>query len=156
EDRLADHLPELASLAEQLGRIFEARGFRQLAARGGMASSRPANDLTRGGQSAAARSPSGATSAQLLAGLRSEASPAPSRQSAAGGPLAIPRFEDQATAAGLAEFVQDNGVSPIHQLPEMSSGGVALLDYDGDGWLDVFCVQGGRFPPGPGVASPGD
>ena len=29
------------------------------------------------------------------------------------------------------------------------SGGVGLLDYDGDGWLDVYCVQGGAFPPPP-------
>ena len=33
------------------------------------------------------------------------------------------------------------------------SGGVGLLDYDGDGWLDVYCVQGGPFPP-PGPAPP--
>jgi hypothetical protein len=26
---------------------------------------------------------------------------------------------------------------------------MALLDYDGDGWLDVYCVQGGPFPPVP-------
>ena len=36
---------------------------------------------------------------------------------------------------------------PNRQLPEMSCGGVGLLDYDGDGFLDVYLVQGGPFPP---------
>ena len=34
----------------------------------------------------------------------------------------------------------------------MASGGVGLLDYDGDGFLDVYGVQGGVFPPGPNAA----
>ena len=40
--------------------------------------------------------------------------------------------------------------TPMRQLPETMGGGVGLLDYDGDGWLDVYCVQGGPFPPVPG------
>jgi hypothetical protein len=59
----------------------------------------------------------------------------------------VPSFTDDAGAVGL-RFIFDNGSSPLHQLPEQSSGGVALLDYDGDGWLDVYCAQGGVFPPG--------
>jgi hypothetical protein len=38
----------------------------------------------------------------------------------------------------------------------MASGGVGLLDYDGDGFLDVYCVQGGHFPPLSEAADSGD
>jgi tetratricopeptide (TPR) repeat protein len=55
-----------------------------------------------------------------------------------------PDFVDDAAAAGLA-FLFDNGQTPEHLLPETMSGGVAMLDYDGDGWLDVYCVQGGAI-----------
>jgi hypothetical protein len=45
-------------------------------------------------------------------------------------------------------------------LPETMSGGVGLLDFNGDGWLDVYVVQGGPFPPRAGSAAaatlPGD
>src|SRR5262249_10893104 len=44
------------------------------------------------------------------------------------------------------------------RLPETMGGGVAVLDYDGDGWLDIYCVQGGRLPDedGPPPAPQGD
>src|SRR5262249_55904346 len=57
---------------------------------------------------------------------------------------------DDAEADGV-RFVQDNGQTPRKLLPETMSGGVALLDYDGDGRLDIYLVQSGGFPP---VANP--
>ncbi len=38
----------------------------------------------------------------------------------------------------------------------MASGGVGLIDYDGDGFIDVYCVQGGPFPPISGKSGSGD
>jgi hypothetical protein len=85
----------------------------------------------------------------------SGAAPGPKRARPWGVAVVIPSFTDDAEAVGL-RFTYDNGSSTIHQLPEQSGGGVALLDYDGDGWLDVYCVQGGPFPPGLDRPPPGD
>jgi hypothetical protein len=34
-------------------------------------------------------------------------------------------------------------VSPDHYLPETMGPGVAFLDYDNDGWMDIFLVNSG-------------
>jgi hypothetical protein len=56
------------------------------------------------------------------------------------------QFVDDADKAGL-RFVFDNGRTSSTKwlLPETLSGGVGLIDFDGDGWLDVYCVQGGSL-----------
>ncbi len=58
----------------------------------------------------------------------------------------VPTFTDDATSAGLV-FTYESGSSLIRQLPEQSGGGLAVLDHDRDGRLDLYCVQGGPFPP---------
>ena len=73
--------------------------------------------------------------------------PRPSSGLSATHTVKAPKFVDDASRVGLS-FVHDNGHRRRNPPPpEAMCGGVALLDYDGDGWLDLYVVQGGPFPP---------
>ena len=43
-------------------------------------------------------------------------------------------------------FVLKNGASGHYYLPELMPGGVAVIDYDGDGCMDVFFANGAELP----------
>ena len=66
---------------------------------------------------------------------------------------AEPLFIESAAATGLT-FTHVNGATGQYYLSEQMGAGVALFDYDNDGDLDVYLVQGGPLPatlnaPGP-------
>ena len=58
-----------------------------------------------------------------------------------------------AKQAGLSHPTVYGAETNVQYLAETSSGGVALFDYDGDGWLDIFIVGGTRFEGAPAEAT---
>ena len=60
---------------------------------------------------------------------------------------------DIAKQAGLTHATVYGAESNVQYLAETSSGGIALFDYDGDGWADLFVVSGTRFENAPAEAT---
>lgn len=56
-------------------------------------------------------------------------------------PASTPIFEEAAAVSGLT-FVHDPQLSGEFHMPEIMGAGVALIDYDNDGDLDVYLIQG--------------
>jgi hypothetical protein len=61
-------------------------------------------------------------------------------------------FEEIPADKSGIDWVHSNGRSPEKYLPETTGGGCAFLDYDMDGWMDIYLVNGGKcdfFSPDP-------
>ena len=56
-------------------------------------------------------------------------------------------FEDVTDSAGI-QWRHFNGESPDRLLIEATAGGVGFVDFDSDGLLDLFFVNGGETPKG--------
>jgi len=148
------HAADLARVAEELGRRFEARGWWTTRIRRAPDDNQARAAYARLGPDRPPEGTSGRTLADLIPRRRAVAG-GQSAKPAAPASLAIPTFRDDAEAAGL-RFFYDNDQTPLRRLPETMGGGVGLVDYDGDGRLDVYCVQGGKFPAGAESPSGGD
>ena len=54
-------------------------------------------------------------------------------------------FKDVAEKAGLTAWSHTMGTPQKDYILESTGSGVALLDYDNDGWLDIYLVNGSTF-----------
>ncbi|HEV3118321.1 MAG TPA: CRTAC1 family protein [Gemmataceae bacterium] len=102
----------------------------------------------------------GLASALLLAGAAVAAwhllssSPSSTQPNTEKAPVAkrvagMPWFEDVTAASGI-DFQHFDSTTPMHYMQETMGSGVAWIDYNNDGWPDLFCVQDGPVRPGAG------
>ncbi len=149
------NIRERSQIAERVGRWFEAKGWWTLAAEQDPRDQRARDALVRLARPSPVSNDAG-DMAPLLDLAASAVNPAiattPESVTKSKPNSGTIHFRDDAEAARLS-FTYRNGETPDHQIPETIGGGVAVLDYDRDGWLDVYVVQGGRLPGTPHPAS---
>ncbi len=63
-----------------------------------------------------------------------------------------PAFSDVTVKAGI-RFTHNSGAFGARYLPETMGPGCAFIDYDNDGWPDIFLVNGLNWPERPGPPS---
>ncbi|MET0212974.1 MAG: CRTAC1 family protein [Vicinamibacterales bacterium] len=79
--------------------------------------------------------------------------PPPARAASVGGAqtagAVLADFRDLAAAAGLRARTVIGGEQTKQYILETTGGGVAIVDYDSDGWPDIFLVNGARLESAP-------
>jgi hypothetical protein len=90
--------------------------------------------------------------ASVGVGLLAQQAVPPTRQIPAASPNAAAnvRFADVTAESGLAGFRHVSGSAEKNYIIEVTGSGVALWDFDGDGLLDVYLVNGSTLEPRPG------
>ena len=67
--------------------------------------------------------------------------------------LSTTAFEEIAASISGIQWTHVSGRSPMAHLPETVGAGCAFLDYDNDGWMDIYLVNSGPCdfyqPPAP-------
>ena len=138
----AELFEKIAGLCQQAGLAFEARGWYQQAV--GLDPTRPSAQAGLAADSGPTEPPALAlrrkSTPSMVAGAEASSAPVPGRHV---------RFEDVAEKWGLA-YRYNAWPSGNLFLGDTMGGGVGLIDYDEDGWLDVYFVDGCRLPIQPG------
>src|SRR5262249_26149250 len=66
-----------------------------------------------------------------------------SRQAFRADASAFPFAEIPSSASGIT-WTHTSGLSPEKYLPQSTGAGCAFLDYDNDGWMDIYLVNSGK------------
>ena len=148
----------VAEMMESLGRRWEAIGWCQVALSDTSAKNEWARQsLARLEAATDNKTPMTLAAANLAQKIDLSSLPVPdlaktgSKQPTESSGVSDVSFTNSATAAGL-KFSYFNGADPTigrAYMFEFSGGGAAILDYDGDGWSDLYLTQGCAWPPDP-------
>jgi hypothetical protein len=118
--------------------------------------SRKQNTQKSNSQSAAPAAPAGQQGGISSAGTFAPVFDAHKRPITAGGFVEKGRvvFEDVSEQSGLAAWQHVMGTTAKKFILETDGSGVGLIDYDNDGWLDIYLVNGSTYDAMTGKTTP--
>lgn len=111
----------------------------------------PATSPLYGGSASTAPQGGSATAGTFAPVLDSEKRPITAGGFVKSGPII---FQDVSEKAGLTTWHHVMGTPEKKFIIETTGSGVALLDYDHDGWLDIYLVNGSTYEAMDGKAEP--
>ncbi len=86
-----------------------------------------------------------------LAWQKAEVAPMPADAPTLAATPGLPWFVDVAQKSGIT-FQHFNSATPHHYIHETVGSGLGWIDYNNDGWLDLFVVQDGPLPVNTAIA----